>query len=129
MNLARECTEFQRISISVPLVGATLIQIALGEAQLQFDFDTQGHGIWVEGRWELLNGHGEVIDAAKPNLDRTEYRILRPTSLIIRRTHMYLGLFLFPWMLMYALSTMVMNHRALFVATYGAGPPAYEKER
>ena len=52
-----------------------------------------------------------------------------PPSLIIRRTHMYLGLFLFPWMLMYTLSTMVMNHRALFVATYGAGPPAYEKER
>ena len=42
---------------------------------------------------------------------------------------MYLGLFLFPWMLMYALSTTVMNHRAIFVTTYGAGPPAYEKER
>jgi hypothetical protein len=38
---------------------------------------------------------------------------------------MYLALFLFPWMLMYALSTLVMNHRALF-----AGPPApFERER
>jgi hypothetical protein len=42
---------------------------------------------------------------------------------------MYLGLFLFPWMLMYALSTMAMNHRALFVERYGAGPVPYERER
>ena len=35
-------------------VGATLIQIALGEAQLQFNFDRQGHGILVESGWELL---------------------------------------------------------------------------
>jgi len=49
--------------------------------------------------------------------------------LVIRRTHMYLGLFLFPWMLMYALSTVVMNHRAFFTERYGAGPVPYEKER
>jgi hypothetical protein len=45
-------------------------------------------------------------------------------SKLIRRTHMYLALFLFPWLLMYALSTLVMNHRAMF-----APAPAYEKER
>ena len=56
-------------------VGATLVQIALGEAQLQFNFDRQGHGISVEGGWEFVNGHGEVIDEARPNLDQTEYRI------------------------------------------------------
>ena len=56
-------------------VGATLIQIALGEAQLQFKFDRQGHEISVEGCWELLKEDGEVIDAATPNLARTEYRI------------------------------------------------------
>lgn len=49
-------------------------------------------------------------------------------SLVIRRTHMYLALFLFPWMLMYALSTAAMNHRALFVEA-GAPPLQYEKER
>src|SRR5687768_4143985 len=49
-------------------------------------------------------------------------------SLVLRRTHMYLGLFFFPWMLMYALSTAVMNHRALFVDT-DAPPPAFERER
>jgi hypothetical protein len=42
---------------------------------------------------------------------------------------MYLALFLFPWMLMYALSTAAMNHRAFFAGTYGAGPVPYQKER
>lgn len=42
---------------------------------------------------------------------------------VLRRVHMYLGLFLAPWMLMYALSTIVMNHRTFF------GPrPGFEKE-
>lgn len=50
-------------------------------------------------------------------------------SHIVRRTHMYLALFLFPWMLMYALSTAAMNHRAFFVERYGAAPVPYEKER
>jgi hypothetical protein len=49
-------------------------------------------------------------------------------SLLIRRTHMYLALFFFPWMLMYALSTAVMNHRAMFVDP-DAPPPAFERER
>jgi hypothetical protein len=42
---------------------------------------------------------------------------------------MYLALFLFPWMLMYAASTVVMNHRASFVAWYGEGPAPFELER
>jgi len=41
---------------------------------------------------------------------------------------MYLALFLFPWMLMYAVSTVVMNHRTLFVDP-DAPPPAWEPER
>src|SRR5687767_12930144 len=32
-------------------------------------------------------------------------------SRLVRRTHMYLALFLAPWMLGYALSTIAMNHR------------------
>ncbi len=44
---------------------------------------------------------------------------------VLRRSHMYLALFLFPWMLMYGLSTLVMNHRALFPR----GPVPFEKER
>jgi hypothetical protein len=50
-------------------------------------------------------------------------------SLLLRRCHLYLALFLFPWMLMYALSTLVMNHRAIFVRTYGQGPIPYDIER
>ena len=42
---------------------------------------------------------------------------------------MYLALFLFPWMAMYALSTLVMNHRALFVKKFGAGPVPFSVER
>ncbi len=36
--------------------------------------------------------------------------------LFIRRTHMYLALLLTPWMLMYALSTIAMQHRSWFAA-------------
>ena len=50
-------------------------------------------------------------------------------SKIVRRTHMYLALFLTPWVLMYALSTMAMNHRGLFRKYYGAGPAPFEVER
>src|SRR5437867_6651556 len=50
-------------------------------------------------------------------------------SKIIRRTHMYLALFLTPWVLMYALSTMAMNHRSLLRKFYGTGPAPYEMER
>ena len=42
---------------------------------------------------------------------------------------MYLALFLFPWLLMYGLSTAAMNHRALFVDASGAGAPVFERER
>ncbi len=41
---------------------------------------------------------------------------------------MYLALFLAPWILMYALSTMAMNHRELVRGWYGGVPPAYEPE-
>jgi len=50
-------------------------------------------------------------------------------SKIVRRTHMYLALFLTPWILMYALSTMAMNHRELFRRHYGGPIVLYEKER
>lgn len=41
-------------------------------------------------------------------------------SKILRRTHMYLALFLAPWVLMYTISTAEMNHRNLFP---GGAPP------
>jgi len=50
-------------------------------------------------------------------------------SKVLRRTHMYLALFLGPWVAMYAISTMAMNHRELFVGMYGRGPAPFEKVR
>jgi hypothetical protein len=48
-------------------------------------------------------------------------------SRLVRRTHMYLALFLAPWMLMYALSTMAMNHREFVRHRYGP-PVVFHKE-
>ena len=50
-------------------------------------------------------------------------------SRVIRRTHMYLALFLMPWMLMYALSTLAMNHRNLFRDRESGNTVRYEREK
>lgn len=50
-------------------------------------------------------------------------------SKLLRRTHLYLALFLSPWILMYAASTVVMNHRVLFRSLYGGPPPTFVMER
>ncbi|MCS6953752.1 MAG: hypothetical protein RMK57_14465 [Bryobacterales bacterium] len=49
-------------------------------------------------------------------------------SRTIRRIHMYLGLFLAPWMLLYAASTIAMNHRAWFQPHDGGALVVWEKE-
>ena len=49
-------------------------------------------------------------------------------SKVIRRIHMYLALFLSPWMLMYGLSTMAMNHRDFFRDYYNGRTVRWEKE-
>jgi hypothetical protein len=50
-------------------------------------------------------------------------------SRVIRRTHLYLGLFLAPWMLMYALSTLLMTRRDFVLSFYPARIPAMTVER
>lgn len=47
-------------------------------------------------------------------------------SKILRRTHLYLALFLTPWVLMYTLSTFVMNHRDWFRGRPPV-PPRWER--
>ena len=47
-------------------------------------------------------------------------------SKVIRRIHMYLSLFLTPWVLMYGLSTAAMNHRDFLKDLYGGSAPKYE---
>ena len=51
-----------------------------------------------------------------------------PTK-VIRRVHMYLGLFLAPWMLMYALSTLVMAHRPFVLSFYPTETPKITVEK
>ncbi len=50
-------------------------------------------------------------------------------SRLVRRVHMFAGLFLAPWMLMYALSTLVMTHREFVGSFYAAKNPAMVTER
>jgi hypothetical protein len=50
-------------------------------------------------------------------------------SRIVRRTHMYLALFLAPWMLMYALSTLAMSHREYVLSFYPTKTPKLTVER
>jgi len=50
-------------------------------------------------------------------------------SKVIRRVHLYLGLFLAPWLLMYALSTLAMNHREHLAERSGRGPAPWLEER
>jgi hypothetical protein len=50
-------------------------------------------------------------------------------SRLLRRTHMYVALFLTPWILMYTASTFVMNHRDWFRELYGGPPPQLAVER
>ena len=54
---------------------------------------------------------------------------LSTVSRWIRRIHMYTGLFLGPWMLMYAFSTLVMTHRDSVASLYPSKDPAMVTER
>jgi len=48
-------------------------------------------------------------------------------TLYSRRIHMYLGLFLVPWALMYALSSLVFNHFATVRSWYGGNMNEFQK--
>jgi hypothetical protein len=50
-------------------------------------------------------------------------------SRLVRRIHMFTGLFLAPWMIMYALSTLVMAHHESVNSFYGSKSPILAKER
>ena len=55
-------------------VGATLIQVALGQFQVQFRFQPKGE-IAIEGRWELRDQSGRLVDYAQATADRDAYRV------------------------------------------------------
>ncbi len=50
-----------------------------------------------------------------------------PASKLVRPIHLYLALFLTPWMLIYALSGLVLNHGAAVRAFYGGSYGQFEK--
>jgi hypothetical protein len=54
---------------------------------------------------------------------------LSTVSRLIRRVHMFTGLFLGPWMLMYALSTLVMTHHEYVESFYPSKNPIMVTER
>ncbi len=66
----------------------------------------------------------EVKGALQPGQSRS-----RRALIVVRRIHMYLGLFLGPWMAMYALSTLAMTHRELVRSLYPTEAPALVTER
>ncbi len=51
----------------------------------------------------------------------------RTLNLYVRRIHMYTALFLTPWVLMYALSSLVFNHFATIRGWYGENLNEYEQ--
>jgi hypothetical protein len=56
------------------LHGATLIQVAIGEFQIQFHFEPAVE-LAVEGRWELRDPSGRLVDHAEANAARDVYRV------------------------------------------------------
>ena len=50
-------------------------------------------------------------------------------SRLVRRIHMFTGLFLGPWMVMYALSTLVMAHHEYVNSFYSSKSPVMVKQR
>jgi hypothetical protein len=60
--------------------GTVLVQIYLGEFQLQFKFQAErsvddGPNISVEGYWEFRNSIGEIIDQAMDHSARATYQV------------------------------------------------------
>ena len=55
-------------------LNATCVQIAMGEFQIQLHFQPVAT-IAIEGRWELREAAGDVVDQTVPNDSRDSYRL------------------------------------------------------
>src|SRR5215212_2679124 len=66
---------------------------------------------------------------ATDGVSKTETPRRFSISRLIRRVHMYAGLFFAPWMVMYALSTLVMTHFRWVQSHYSSKTPAWVMER
>jgi hypothetical protein len=56
--------------------GGTCVQIAIGEHQIQFHFHPEAR-IYVDGRWELRDGQGQVVDQSVEHGERDTYQVHR----------------------------------------------------
>jgi hypothetical protein len=58
-------------------MGATLVQVCLGQYEIQFNFQRNGgiSSISCEGEWRIVDAGGNVIDYAKENSEREAYRV------------------------------------------------------
>ena len=72
-----------------------------------------------------MNAPAASEGLAKPAADIAMLKLSR----LVRRVHMFTGLFLAPWMLMYALSTLVMAHHEYVSSFYSLKSPAMITER
>lgn len=72
-----------------------------------------------------MNPPGVLEESARTSREVS----LSKVSRLIRRIHMFTGLFLAPWMLMYALSTVVMTHRDWVSSFYSDKSPGMTMER
>jgi hypothetical protein len=72
-----------------------------------------------------MNAPAAAEGLAKPTADIAWSNISR----LVRQVHMFTGLFLAPWMLMYALSTLVMTHQDYVNSFYTSKSPVMVKER
>ena len=54
---------------------------------------------------------------------------IRDFSLLLRRCHMYIGLFLTPWLTMYAVSTVVFNHWERISSFYQGRMDQFQMEK
>lgn len=75
-----------------------------------------------------------VMDSSTPNAPSEEHRrSTRPSRVVlskwIRRIHLFAGLFLAPWVLMYSLSSIGMIHREAFTGHSKRVPPEFVVER
>ena len=55
-------------------VGREFNQVCLGRFQVQFHASGTG-SVFAEGRWELRNAHGDLLDKAREHERRESYRI------------------------------------------------------
>src|SRR5262245_53756145 len=78
----------------------------------------------------MMSALGQQIDVRPQEAPAKPHRTaVQRLSIILRRTHMFVALFLTPWLTMYALSTVVFNHYSFFEELYGGSIEKFETER